>query len=93
MYKMFRKRGFNDRLYLLNFIVVWVFIALCLLLTVFSAFYTISDLSVVSVGIPSAFAELGIHTGFIVWKSKVENCRKHKDVNRLEDLESEVDNL
>ena len=90
MYKMFRKRGFNDRLYLLNFIVVWVFIALCLLVTVCSAFYTISDLSVVSVGIPSAFAELGIHTGFIVWKATVENCRKHKDVNRLEDLEMEV---
>ena len=74
---MFRKRGFNDRLYLLNFIVVWVFIALCLLMTVFSAFYTISDLSVVSVGIPSAFAELGIHTGFIVWKAKVENMSKY----------------
>ena len=77
MYKMFRKRGFNDRLYLLNFIVTWVFVALCLLLSVFSAFYTISDLSVVSVGIPSAFAELGIHTGFIVWKAKVENMSKY----------------
>ena len=34
------------------------------------------DLSPVSVIIPSAFAELGLHTGFYVWKSKVENCRK-----------------
>ena len=75
---------------MLKFIVVWVFVAMCLVVSVFSAFYTISDLSVVSVGIPSAFAELGIHTGFIVWKAKVENCRKHKDVNRLEDLEMEV---
>ena len=75
---------------MLNFIVVWVFVALCLLLTVFSAFYAISDLSVVGVGTPSAFAELGIHTGFIVYKAKVENCRKHKDVNRLEELEREV---
>ena len=83
MYKMFRKRGFNDRLYLLNFIVVWVFIALCLLLTVFSAFYTISDLSVVSVGIPSAFAELGIHTGFIVWKAKVENMSKYGEKSNI----------
>lgn len=74
---MFKKRGFNDRIYLLNFIVVWVFVALCLLLTVFSAFYTISDISVVSVGIPSAFAELGIHTGFIVWKAKCENMSKY----------------
>ena len=90
---MFKKRGFNDRLYLLNFIVVWVFVALCLLLTVFSAFYTISDISVVSVGIPSGFADLGIHTGFSVWKSKVESCRKHKGGKRLEEWESEVDNL
>ena len=89
---MFKNRGFNDRLYLLNFVIVWVFVFLCILLTIFSAFYTISDLSVVNVGIPAAFTELGIHTGFIVWKAKVENCWKNKDVNRLEELESEVDN-
>lgn len=88
---MFKKRGFNDRLYLLNFIVTWVFVALCLLLTVFSAFYTISDLSVVSVGLPVAFSQLGLHTGWIVWKAKAENCRRFKDVNRLEELEREVE--
>lgn len=88
---MFKKRGFNDRLYLLNFIVTWVFVALCLLLTVFSAFYTISDLSVVSVGLPVAFSQLGLHTGWIVWKAKAENCRRFKDVNRLEELEGEVE--
>lgn len=87
---MFKKRGFMDRLYLLNFVTVWVFVCLCYVLTVFSGFCAISDLSIVSIGIPSAFAELGIHTGFIVWKAKTENCRKHKDVNKLEELESEV---
>lgn len=87
---MFKKRGFMDRLYLLNFVTVWVFVFLCYVLTVFSGFCAISDLSIVSVGVPCAFTELGIHTGFIVWKAKTENCRKYKDVNKLEELESEV---
>lgn len=87
---MFKKRGFMDRLYLLNFVTVWVFVCLCYVLTVFSGFCAISDLSIVSVGVPCAFTELGIHTGFIVWKAKTENCRKYKDVNKLEELESEV---
>lgn len=88
---MFRKRGFNDKLYLLNFITVWVLVFLCYVLTIFSGYIGVTDMSIASVGIPSAFAELGIHTGFLVWKSKVENCRKFKDVNSLENLESEVE--
>lgn len=55
-----------------------------------SGFLGITDLSPISVIVPSAFGELGIHTGFMVWKAKVENCRKNKDVNRAETLESEV---
>lgn len=86
---MFKNRGFMDKLYFLNFIVVWVFVCLCYVLTLFSGYMNVTDLSVVSIGIPSAFTELGIHTGFIVWKAKTENCRKHKDVNRLEELERE----
>ena len=57
-----------------------------------SGFLGITDLSPISVIVPSAFGELGIHTGFMVWKAKVENCRKNKDVNRAETLESEVSN-
>lgn len=83
------RQGFSNRLYLMNFRITWVFVCLCLVITVFSGKLEISDLSVLSTGITCAFAELGIHTGFIVWKSKVENCRKYKDVNRLESLESE----
>lgn len=55
-----------------------------------SGFLGITDLSPISVIVPSAFGELGIHTGFMVWKAKVENCRKNKDVNRAETIESEV---
>ena len=79
----------NMRKYFLNLKVVWLCVLVCLAITVFSGYLGVTDLSVLSTTITCAFAELGIHTGFIVWKSKVENCRKHKDVNRLESLESE----
>lgn len=83
------KRGFTDKLYYYNFRAVWIFVISCYLLTIFSGekCLDITDLSIVSVGIPAAFAELGIHTGFIVWKAKAENCRKHKDQTRLDALE------
>jgi hypothetical protein len=83
------KRGFNDSLYVINFICVWVFVIAGFILTIFSGKLGIMDLSIISTAVPCAFGELGIHTGFIVWKAKVENCRKHKDVIRLESLESE----
>ena len=46
-------------------------------------------MSVVSVGLPVVWGELGIHTGFIIWKAKEENCRKYKNVNNddLEEIE------
>lgn len=64
-----------------------MFTAACFILTAVSGYLGATDLSIVSVGVPAAFAELGLHTGFIVWKAKVENCRKHKDKSRLEELE------
>lgn len=78
MKRYMRKRGFTDRLYLTNFIITWVFVALCLIITLFSGKLGVTDLSVLSAAIPCAFGELGIHTGFIVWKAKVENIEKHK---------------
>lgn len=73
-----RKRGFTDRLYLTNFVITWIFVALCFVATLFSGILGITDISALSTAISCAFAELGIHTGFIVWKAKVENCEKHK---------------
>lgn len=81
--------GFTDMLYYYNFRVVWMFTAACFVLNALSGKLGIMDLAVISYGIPAAFAELGIHTGFIIWKAKTENCRKNKDVNGLESLESE----
>lgn len=87
-----RKRSFTDKLYVFNLVASWLFIAICIALTVFSGYLNITDLSIVNVGIPTIFAELSVHTGFVIWKAKVENCRKFKDVNLLNELESEVEN-
>lgn len=85
-----RRRGFSERLYLLNLLLVWVYVFSIFWLTKNSGNLGIMDLSSYASGMPYAFAELGIHTGFIVWKAKVENCRKYKDVNAVQELESEV---
>ena len=85
-----RRRGFSERLYFLNFLFVWVYMISIFWLTVKSGSLGIMDLSAYASGVPYAFGELGIHTGFIVWKAKVENCRKYKDVNAVQELESEV---
>ena len=41
------------------------------------------DTSALTVIIPSAYGELAVHTGFVIWKAKTENARKYKDVNML----------
>lgn len=74
--KMIKKRGFTDKLYFLNLTLSWLFIIICIVITIFSGKLGIQDLSIVSVGLPAVFAELGIHTGFIIWKAKTENISK-----------------
>ena len=87
-----KNRSFTDKLYVFNLISAWLFIIICIVLTLLSGYLNITDLSIVSIGIPTVFAELSVHTGFIIWKAKVENCRKFKDVNLLSELmESEVE--
>lgn len=87
MKRLLLRRGFTDKLYYYNFRAVWIFTGTCFILNALSGVLGITDLSVITYGIPAAFAELGIHTGFIVWKAKTENCRKNKDYSRLEELE------
>lgn len=87
MRRLLFRRGFNDKLYYYNFRAVWMFVAACYVLTALSGYLGVADLSVVSVGVPAAFTELGVHTGFIVWKAKMENCRKHKDLSKVKELE------
>ena len=73
---MFRNRGFTDKLYFLNLTLSWLFIIVCIVMTALEGRLGITDLSIASVGIPAVFAELGVHTGFIVWKAKTENISK-----------------
>ncbi len=82
-------RGFTDRMYYYNFAAVHVIVGAVVLLTALSGILGIADMSALAAIPPCAYAELGIHTGFVVWKAKVENCRKNKDKSRLESLESE----
>lgn len=87
MKKLLFKRGFSDKLYYYNFRSVWLFTAACFFLDAASGYLGVVDLSVISYGLPAAFAELGLHTGFIIWKAKAENCRKNKDYSKQKELE------
>lgn len=72
--KWLKQRGFTDKLYFANLLLSWIFIIVCVILTC-----TVSpNLDIVQVGIPAVFAELGVHTGYIIWKAKNENINKHK---------------
>ena len=84
---VFKHRGFTDYLYFLNLTLSWLFIVICIVLTALSGKLGITDLSLVSVGIPAVFAELGVHTGFIVWKAKAENISKYG----YQDPDGEID--
>ena len=85
-----RRKSFQDRLYWMNLKFAWIFTCACLFLNAVSGYLGVYDLSIITYGLPVVWGEVSIHTGFIVWKAKVENCRKHKDVNRLSEVESEV---
>ena len=87
MKRLLFKRGFSNKLYFYNFRAVWVFTGACYLLNALSGVLGVSELAVISYGIPAAFAELGLHTGFIVWKEKVDNCRKNRDFSKIEKWE------
>lgn len=87
MKKLLFKRGFTDKLYYYNFCAVWRFVFVCFILNALSGLLQISDLPIITYGVPAAFAELGLHTAFIIWKAKVENCRKNKDYSKLHELE------
>ena len=75
-----RKRGFTDKMYLYNVIFVTAVVIISFI-AVFLSGKLMLDTSAISVIIPSAYAELAVHTGFVIWKAKAENARKYKDVN------------
>lgn len=73
---MFNSRGFTDKLYFLNLILVWIYTILCLIFTLLGNVIGITDYSFVSIVCPLVWAELTVHTGFVIWKAKVENLSK-----------------
>lgn len=88
MRRLLFRRGFMDKLYFYNLRFAWLFTVACFILTAVSGYLGVTDLSIVTVGIPAAFTELGLHTGFVIWKAKAENCRKHKDFSQMESEDS-----
>ena len=75
-----RRRGFTDKMYLYNVIFVTA-VVIVSFIAVFLSGKLMMDTSAISVIIPSAYAELAVHTGFVIWKAKAENARKYRDVN------------
>lgn len=70
------RRGFTDRMYLFNVVFVTITVLLSFVAMFVSGQLGITDLSPISVIVPSAFGELAIHTGFVVEKARRENERK-----------------
>ena len=71
------KRGFTDRLYFANLYFAWIYTIVCLICSILGPFIGIEDYSFVSIVCPLIWAELGVHTGFIIHKAKVENIKKN----------------
>ena len=82
-------KSFTDSLYFANLFITWIFVIWCSLLTVFGDNWGVQDYSLIMCGLPLVFAELGVHTGFIIWKAKSENIAKH-DIC-MEEIENELD--
>ena len=82
-----KKRGFIDRCYVFAIAFICCIVAASFWAVSNSGALGITDMSPLTTTIEKAFEWAMLFTGFIVWKAKVENCRKHKDVNRLLELE------
>lgn len=85
-----KKRGFIDQCYIKTMIFICCVVVASFWAVINSGRLGITDMTPLTTAIDKAFDLAIVFTGFIVWKAKVENCRKHKDVNRLEELRSEV---
>ena len=84
MINWFKSRGFTDKLYFLNLAFAWVFTIFCMVITVIQSMLYITDFSIVIYGLPVVWAELSVHTGFIIWKSKAENMSKYDKKDNIQ---------
>lgn len=85
-----KRRGFIDRCYVFSTGFVCCIVIASYIAVIWSGHFGITDISPLTAIIEKAFEWELVFSGFIVWKAKVENCRKHKDVNKIDELESEV---
>ena len=69
-------RGFTDKLYFTNLVLTWIYTILCLIFSILGDNLGIQDYSFVTIVCPLVWAELGVHTGFVVHKARVENLSK-----------------
>ena len=74
------KRGFTDKMYLYNVAFVTAVVIISFIAVFLSGKLSL-DTSAISVIVSSAYGELAVHTGFVIWKAKAENARKYRDVN------------
>ncbi len=84
------RRGFMDRCYRSTMIFICCIVVASFWAVINSGKLGVTDMTPLTTIIDKSFELAMVYTGFMVWKAKVENCRKHKDVNRLEELKSEV---
>lgn len=78
-----KNRGLTDKLYFLNLILAWLYTILCVILSCLGGRIGIEDYSFVSVVSPLIWAEVAVHSGFVIWKAKAENMSKFGDSTNI----------
>ena len=75
-----KKRGFTDRLYFANLLFAWIYtvvsILLCFILVSIEKIGAEAYCSMCGIIGSLVWAELGVHTAFIIHKAKTENLSK-----------------
>ena len=79
------KRGFTDKLYIVNLAIVLVVTIASFVVVILSGRLGIMDMSPIVSVLSGAYGELAVYTGFIVWKAKNENMNKHREDSGIED--------
>lgn len=90
--RMMKSRGFTDKLYFLNLTLSWLFILVCVILQIYAIQHEAMTLDIAVYGIPAVFAELSIHTGFVVWKAKHENISKFGGRDNERNYDDHIEN-
>lgn len=80
MIKKIKTRGYTDKLYFANLCFAWIYtiisIVLCYILVSIEKINAEAYCSMCGIIGGLVWAELGVHTGFVIHKAKVENLSK-----------------